>query len=401
LECVDVPTRRGLWVSGPARVVVERGSLLGTGFVLDAGAEILVRGGRGSSLYALEDSRICLGLGAGGSYRLVGEGFELVEEWRRVLEELRSKGSRRVVVVGGVESGKSTLSAWAYNVLGLCVIESDVGQNELGTPAMVSFAEPGAGQVISLQDLVPSGGFFVGHVSAEKVIDLVIAASLRAARRCNTYVMDTDGFVESRGAIYKRALVEALEPDAVVVLGHKRLSEELRGLGVDVIPAPRVPEELARLRSRGDRRAYRQRLYASLFTGSKPVVLRGVSIEHLCPYTIGENQVIYTCGRRAFIESRYRAPPPAQWLRPGWAKGLLAGLRISGGDVLALVEDIDLAREKIVVRPARQAGNALGGVDSVILGWIRLREDLSEEHYQPSWYPEALVQRRLGRSVSR
>ena len=394
MECVEVARGRGVWVSGPAKVVIERGSFMATGFMLKNGAEIIVRGERGSSLYALEDSRLCLGLGANGSYRLVEKGYELVEAWQRLVKGLEETGSRRIVVVGAPESGKSTLSTWLRNALRLCVVEADIGQNELGTPGMVSLALPGSEQVLSLQDLVPSKGFFVGHVSAEKVMDLVIAAATRAARECKEYVMDTDGFVAHRGVVYKRALIEAVEPDTVIVLGQERLARELSGLGVDVVRAPSVPPELVRLRSRGDRRAYRQRLYASLFSASKPVVLRGVPVAHLCPYSIGSEEVIYTCTNTVFIESRRRPDAPARWLRPGWARGLLAGIRSDNGDTLAVVEDLDLHSEKIVLRPAGNTGISTDNVRLVLLGWIRIRDDYSEEHYQPAPLPEALETRR-------
>ncbi len=393
MECVDVARGRGVWVSGPAKVVIERGSFMATGFVLESGAEIIVRGERGSSLYALEDSRLCLGLGANGAYRLVERGYGLVEAWQRLVRGLEETGSKRIVVVGAPESGKSTLSTWLRNALGLCVVEADIGQNELGTPGMVSLASPGNEHVLSLQDLVPSKGFFVGHVSAEKVMDLVIAATVRAARECREYVMDTDGFVAHRGVVYKRALIEAVGPDTVIVLGQERLARELSGLGVDVVKAPSVPPELVRLRSRGDRRAYRQRLYASLFSASKPIVLRGATVAHLCPYSIGGEEVVYTCTNTVFVESRRRPDVPARWLRPGWAKGLLAGIRSDDGDTLAIVEDLDIPGEKIVLKPA---GNREVGADSVrlvLLGWVRVRDDYSEEHYQPAPLPEALETR--------
>ena len=385
---------RGIWVSGPAKVVVERGSLIATGFVLEGGAEIIVRGERGSSLYALEDSKLCLGLGTNGAYRLVEKGYGLVEAWQRLVERLEETGTRRIVVVGAPESGKSTLSTWLRNTLGLCVVEADIGQNELGTPGMVSLALPGNEYVLSLQDLVPSKGFFVGHVSAEKVMDLVIAAATRAARECRNYVMDTDGFVAHRGIVYKRALIEAVEPDTVIVLGQERLAREFSALGVDVVRAPSVPPELVRLRSRGDRRAYRQRLYASLFSASRTVVLRGTPVAHLCPYSISDEEVVYTCTNIVFIESRRRPDTPARWLRPGWAKGLLAGIRSDDGDILAVVEDLDIPREKIVLRPAGNKEIDPGNARLVLLGWVRIRGDYSEEHYQPAPFPEALETRR-------
>jgi polynucleotide 5'-hydroxyl-kinase GRC3/NOL9 len=398
LECLDASRGIGVWVSGPAKIVVEKGVFLASGLRLEAGREIIIRANRGASFYSLDESRICVGVGASGSYRVLREGFELIEQWSRIVEDLSSRDFRRIIVVGGVEAGKSTLTAWIHNGLGLPVVEADIGQNELGTPAMVSYAssrEP----VIALQDLVPDGGFFVGHVSAEKVMDLVVSASARAALRLSEgFVMDTDGFVEGRGAVYKRGLVEALGPDAVIVLGSKPLAKTLRGAGAEIIEAPAVPSSLVRLRSRGERRAYRQRAFASLFAGAKPVVLRDVDVVPLCPLTIAEDQVVYICGSKAYVESRRRPEPPAKWLKPHWARGLIAGLRLrKDTDVLALIEELDVSAQKVVVKPATIRSVSIEGVEQVMLGWIILGENYEEEHLEPMPYPAALESRQARR----
>ncbi|BEP17862.1 hypothetical protein PYJP_12140 [Pyrofollis japonicus] len=398
MECLDAPRGLGVWVSGPAKIVVEKGVFLASGLRIEAGREIIIRANRGASFYSLEEARICVGMGASGSYRVLREGFELVEQWSSIVEDIGSRGFRRIVVVGGVEAGKSTLTTWIHNVLGLPVVEADIGQNELGTPAMVSYASSSE-PVIALQDLAPSGGFFVGHVSAEKVMDLVVSASSRAVSRLSKgFVVDTDGFVDGRGAVYKRGLIEALGPDAVVVLGSKPLAKALRGAGAEIIEAPAVPGSLVRLRSRGERRAYRQRAFASLFAGAKPMVLRGVDVVPLCPFTVAEDQVVYTCSSRVYVESRKRPEPPAKWLRPHWARGLVAGLRLrKGTDVLALVEELDVAAQKVVVKPASLQSVSAEDVEQVMLGWIILGENYEEEHLEPLPYPAALESRQARR----
>lgn len=398
-ECVDLQSGEGLWVSGPARVAVEKGSVYASGYTVEAGGEALVRGTRGFTFYAREASRLCVHLGAGGSYRVVREGFSIVEAWSRLVEDLRSRGARRIVVVGPVESGKSTLTAWLRNGLELCVVEADVGQNELGLPGMVAYA-PWTGRALVLQDVEPAGGFFVGHVSAEKAGFLTISATVRASRACSGgFVVDTDGYVRGRGALYKAALAESVGADVVVVLGGQEAGELARLLavrGLEVVHAP--SPELKRGRSRVDRRSFRQRLYAALFSKSRSLVLDTSLVANICPYTVAIDNVLYSCDSLLIVEAQ-RRPDEGVWLRPNWARGLLAGLHLASGlDEPALVEQLNLARGRLVVRVREDASLEPGSIRGVTLGWVRLGDNfVEEEHLDPGVYPEAVVKTRRRR----
>ncbi|KSW11873.1 hypothetical protein CF15_03475 [Pyrodictium occultum] len=395
--CFDVARGSGLWVSGPARVAVERGSVYASGYTLEADGEALVRGTRGFTFYAIEDSRLCVHAGAGATARLVREGFETVEAWNRLVEELASRGFRRLVVAGPPDSGKSTLTAWLRNRLELCVVEADVGQNELGLPGMVAYA-PWSGRALVLQDLEPAGAFFVGHVSAEKAGPLLVSAAARAARACSGgLVADTDGFIQGRGAFQKAAVAEAVGAEAAVVLGSgpgaEQLSRLLAGRGLEVFRAP--SPGLLRERSRVDRRSFRQRLYAALFARGRSLVLDTRLVGNLCPYQEAAGQIVYTCGSLAVVESQRRAGPGA-WVRPGWARGLLAGLSLrSGVDEPALVEQLSPQRGRLVVRVPEASRALREEVLGVTLGWVRLGEGFrEEEHLEPGFYPEATAKTR-------
>lgn len=359
----------GVWVAGPARIRVEEGEVLATGFRLRG--EALVRATRGASFYAAgQGARLCISLGSRGAAERIEGGWEVVEAWLGLVEELRGSGARRVVVLGGVESGKSTLAAWLHNSLGLGVVEADVGQNELGTPGCVSYT-PGAGApVLSLQDLEPEACLFAGHVSADKVLGAVTGYAAAAARRLQEkgFVVDTDGYVEPRGVYQKAALAEALGADAVIVLGDPALARRLRSLGLPVHEAPGVGE-LARKRTRLDRRAYRSRLWARLFADTRPTVLTGVEVLGLAPWSPGgDGAPVYSCSGR---ETRPRRR---------WEEGLLAAATAPGwrGDVPVIVETLDPVKARAVVRPAR--GASLEGAAALKLGWVRLSQNYEEEH---------------------
>ena len=380
--CYRVERGQGLWVAGPARVAVEEGCVLGSGRSLCSGEEALVRGARGYTFYAVEGAaRLCVHGGSSSEARVVSRGLETVEGWLRLLDELEAVNAGRIAVVGPPESGKSTFTAWAANRLGLGIVEADVGQNELGLPACVSYAPPPGGGLLVLQDLQGSpsvGCVFVGHVSAERVADLVVAAVLEAGRRLQGkgFVVDTDGFVYGRGAAYKAALATALQPDAVVVLGSPWLATQLRGRGLTVYEAP--PPPLPRERSRADRRAFRSRQWARLFAASKPAPLEGVQLLGLCPHALDGEDVVYRCpGTGELREARHSR----RGLRPGWEKGLLAALLSPSGDRLLLVERLDPKTGRVVARVA--GGPAFPRGTGLALGWVKLHTPGFEEEHLP------------------
>lgn len=366
--CVKLRGGEGVWVSGPARVRVEEGEVLATGFRLRG--EAVVRATRGASFYAVgQGARLCISLGSGARAERIEEGWEIVEAWLSLVEELRRAAARRVVVLGGVEAGKSTLAAWLHNSLGLGVVEADVGQNELGTPGCVSYAR-GGGPVLSLQDLEPEACFFAGHVSADKVLGAVTGYAAAAAGRLgeNGFIVDTDGYVEPRGVYQKAALAEAVDADAVIVLGDAVLAKRLRSLGLPVHEAPGVGS-LARKRSRLDRRAYRSRLWARLFADAKPAVLTGVEILGLAPWSPGEDgSPVYSCGSHGTRPRRR------------WERGLLAAVTAPSwrSDVLAILESLDPVNRKAVIRPAH--GARVENAAALKLGWVRLSQNYEEEH---------------------
>ena len=400
MRCVRLEKGQGLWVAGPARVEVVEGCVYATGFEACSGESLVVAGTRGASFAALGGgARLCIVAGSGSGFAVVEGSARLVEEWRRLVEGLEAEGARRIVLLGPMESGKSTLAVWIHNLLGVAVVEADVGQNELGTPACVSYSVA-SGRALSLSDLELSGCLFVGHVSAERVLDLIVSSVARAAGRVGSrgFVVDTDGFVSGRGVYYKAALAAAVEPDAVIVMGSAPgLAEALRVQGLRVLEAP--APGLVRERSRFDRRSYRRMLWSRLFSSPRSLVVEGKPVAGLCPFTVEAGEVVrYQCPRGT-VEVAPRGARGPRTLRPGWERGLLAAVVYEGGQAPALVERLDPASGRAVLRAAWQPGGEPRGV---VLGWLRLGEGFEEEHLRPGLHPEAVLEReRAGRHRGR
>ncbi|RUM46882.1 MAG: hypothetical protein DSY37_04155, partial [Hyperthermus sp.] len=337
------------------------------------------------------EAELCIRGGSASRAEVVGEGYDTLVEWMKLLDTVEAIKPATVVVVGRVESGKSTLTVWLANRLGLGVIEGDVGQNEFGQPACVSFHEAPSNPILSLQDLDNPRCIFAGHVSAEKIPEIIIAAIIKAGKLVGGgYIVDTDGFIEGRGLFYKLSLIEAVQPDLVVVMGDNSLSHLLRSMGMDVIMATAVPKP--RLRSRRERRLYRMRQWARLFTRANTFKMKNVEIIGLCSWKNEGDTILYNCPKSMYILGSRRGRSTisgVRRLKPGWEKGLVAGVKTKLGDYrLALIERIDLHDNSVVVR-VNAPEDILKG--EVKLGWIKLLDNFEEKHFEPLPYPEALV----------
>ncbi|MCS6937008.1 MAG: Clp1/GlmU family protein [Candidatus Bipolaricaulota bacterium] len=132
-----------------------------------------------------------------------------------------------MIFLGATDTGKTTLVHKLHQQLGGSILDADLGQSTIGPPACVSVGVPGRSDA----------SFFVGDISPrgcwEQVIDGVVYCLHRAERPC---LIDTDGYVEGPEArAYKRALVQAVRPDLLVLLPRSKELEDFKNLASRVI----------------------------------------------------------------------------------------------------------------------------------------------------------------------
>ena len=138
------------------------------------------------------------------------------------------------MVVGEVDAGKSTFCTYLANVaigrgVTPCVIDGDIGQGDLAPPAAMGAAAM-AGPVTDLRDIDAGFFEFVGSISPAGRERLVAGRTRsllgRTRHLAGLHVINTDGYTD---VAYKRMLARALKPDAMVVLGNRQLTAELKG----------------------------------------------------------------------------------------------------------------------------------------------------------------------------
>ena len=157
--------------------------------------------------------------------------------WAGLAERILDMSGRRLVVmlVGGTDTGKSTLSTFLANIAvarGIfpCIIDGDIGQGDLAPPAAMGSALVRE-QVADLRDIATTLYEFVGSVTpsgSERLVANRMRSMLARTRRISRlHIINTDGYVSDGGIAYKRMLARAVAPDVIVCVGRDGLASAL------------------------------------------------------------------------------------------------------------------------------------------------------------------------------
>ncbi|AEA12206.1 hypothetical protein TUZN_0716 [Thermoproteus uzoniensis 768-20] len=171
-------------------------------------------------------------------------GSPIPEDWRLSLEGV-------VMLVGPTDSGKSGLSTYLVNTHvdrgGVCVVDADVGQSDIGPPGFVTCActsEPAP----HISELKPLDGYYVGSVNLQGMEELLVAGVVRCLRRVSAplVLINTPGWTTGRGIQLLRALADAAEA-RVVNVGERILPGPTASRPGHIYP--RSPQERRELRN--------------------------------------------------------------------------------------------------------------------------------------------------------
>ena len=270
-------------VTGPARIEVRKGRILLVGAIYDKGSKIIIHKLRSYAFKSLEDSEVAVFLGSGASLEEPNEGEEVIDSWIKIsddiLKDSASLGKLLIIVIGPVESGKTTLSAFIANTLirnniKVGIIDADVGQEDIAIPTTVALAIP-KDKFIWQRDLEPTEIRFVGCIAPQycqesilfAVKDLVDSAY---ARGLGAVVVNTDGWLNTHAALlHKLTLIRWLRPTHVIVLDNDVYDYLIKSLpsNIRVINAPKPVK--VRERNREERRGLRSEAYRKYFSKAK------------------------------------------------------------------------------------------------------------------------------------
>lgn len=207
---------------------------------------------------------------------------EAIDTMRSVLRCIPKRG--RIMLIGSPDTGKSTMAAalasWYVEEGRVTeVVDSDVGQADVGPPGFISYGFVDR-PVDRLSQVRTTASYLIGAVSPYGRFVSVVAglsACVGWAERdgAEVIIVDTSGLVAgSAGLRLKCAKASAIQPDLVVVLSTSSsnfLARRLTDLGYPTTVIP--PIEGARIRPPEERRANRAARWESFLRDARIVTV--------------------------------------------------------------------------------------------------------------------------------
>ena len=274
-------------IDGPAFISLHNGQSLLLGKRIRAGEEMIVPKGKSAPLEVESESVIEIRLGSGA--RIDELDGAIPKDWKAAVETiLKSEAPLKVIIVGDVDSGKTTFTVYLSNIsfdrgLKVAVIDADPGQGEISPPTTIGLGFLRSG-ITSLNNILLEDARFVGSTSpsdSDSQMRIIVGArslvDKAIAKGADLVVINTCGWVSGRRARdFKLSLIQSISPDFLVAiqrgseLGHIiRVLDHLKSiktLKISTSPASRV-------RSREERKSKREDAYQRYFAKVKTRVL--------------------------------------------------------------------------------------------------------------------------------
>lgn len=242
---MELSAGKTLLVDGPAAIKLFNGVASIFGCKLKPGKTYLLRPWRRYPIYAEQETKMELNLGADSRTEVLESG-DTVQEWKEIIERVEDR--KVLAVCGRVDSGKTSFTTLAANLLtakhGKCVVVSlDPGQSYFTPPTVVGASvmnEP----VHDLAQLKPFIQIPVGSTSAASCASTIADAAEEISKSIPdnvTVVVDVDGWVDGALAISHKTLVlKILGCSSAVLMGNdpEPLGNSLSNAGISVETAP-------------------------------------------------------------------------------------------------------------------------------------------------------------------
>lgn len=263
-------------------------------------------------------------------------------EWPNLAEEISQKG-KIVLVIGGVDSGKTTFITFLANYffkknIKTAIVDSDIGQSDIGPPTTIGwgFVE---NCINKMRDVECRNFYFVGSVTPEEhELEMIIGVKKmceEASENSEKVLIDTTGMIYGKsGKILKRSKIEILNPQIIICFqkeGEKEIEEivksYLKNKNMKIFFL-KVPEKV-QIKSREERKIRREENFKKYFSNY-----------HILEIDYQDKVFLTT---NSFQVSPYN---------PENFKNMLVCL-ISEEGVhlsLALIVEIDLLRKKILIK---------------------------------------------------
>jgi polynucleotide 5'-hydroxyl-kinase GRC3/NOL9 len=292
-----------LLVNGPASATILKGSVEVLGAFPALNERLVVRKGLSLPLYCHKDSTIELVLGKGSKVReVLGDSTPM--SWRRVADDIKLRKPRLTIIIGDINSGKTTFCVFLSNkaltmVDRVVIIDGDVGQADIGASGTIGMGvvqKP----IMDLFSVPATSLYFIGATSPSLAGDSIIAGLKHMVNKASAdfILLNTDGWVRGSHALqYKLDIVGALNPDAIVFIKRgdelNTMISACRQRTLTVYEA--TASTHARKRGGCERKLHRESSYKKF--------LRGARVRPLRMDKIGMRGNLFGVGRPISLES--------------------------------------------------------------------------------------------------
>ncbi len=222
-----IESNKTMLVDGPASVRLVCGKAEVFGYPMKESQRVLVLEGKRLPFFIAEKSTFDISLGANsGVAETVGSTNP--PSWDKPVETILGFQKRPVVVMilGGVDCGKSSLCTYLLNKLidgksKVAILDGDLGQSDIGPSATVGYGLTSR-CIPELYNLKLKNAFFVGVTSpiiamSKTIEGLTIIENEVLQGQADFVLVNTDGFISGEVAVkYKTDLVKALKPDVII-----------------------------------------------------------------------------------------------------------------------------------------------------------------------------------------
>ncbi len=269
-----------LLLQGPAHLRLQSGNASSFAAPIPSNDWTFVDVWRQIPVYATEASVLELKLGPGSSRREI-RGSTIPTGWSEASKVVQQTPGV-VVIVGDVDSGKSSLCTFLANEaikrgLKVGIIDADVGQADLGPPTTIgsSMAEQ---PILGLQQLKAQTSFFIGDTSPsyvpEKLIHFLGRLKEDLIIGTDVVIVNTDGWIsDSLATRYKLELLSETNPALTLGLDKSGELDPVLHLATGTI-LKLESSSFAKTRTKEDRKKTREASYKRFLNGSKLLKIR-------------------------------------------------------------------------------------------------------------------------------
>lgn len=273
-------------VRGPAVVAVRgRCDLLG----MDVSwRTISVRSGKSLPFEPSRQCRLRVKPGRGGKRWWADASSAGTSMWRTVVNDVLSllrnlQKPLVVMVAGGTDAGKSTFCTFLANRaiadgVVTSIVDGDIGQSDLAPPSVIGAAAL-SHQISDLRDINATVFEFVGSTSPHglesfisKRLASIMTRSCSAGGLC---IVNTDGYVDNGGVLYKKMIASEIRPGIIVLLGGSPILHNALAPGPWEILRARANSQVQKSRTV---REWRRKDQFAKYLGSRRLVVEPSNI---------------------------------------------------------------------------------------------------------------------------